>query len=230
MYLVRNKINDKIYIGQTTMTAEKRWSYHVGAHSSTSYFHNAVRKYGADSFTITVIHAGFSREELNALEVAAISDYASMNPKIGYNQTQGGEGALGYKHSEEARARHREKWANPAFKDRMSNIRKISQNTTEARKNNSEAQLRPEVVKKKSEATKAQWADPAFAATKSADAKAQWADPVKRERHLAAYNTPEAKAKKSEANRRRWAQPGYKEAFAEKLRLTYEKKKAANKK
>ena len=51
VYKITNLINDRIYIGQTSLTIEARWYYHA-RYDSCDYLHNAVRKYGPDNFKI----------------------------------------------------------------------------------------------------------------------------------------------------------------------------------
>jgi len=53
VYKVKNKINDKIYIGITTKSLNKRKNQHeyVAFNRNSKYlFHKALRKYGADNF------------------------------------------------------------------------------------------------------------------------------------------------------------------------------------
>jgi group I intron endonuclease len=95
IYLVRNKINGKVYIGQTTKTVNTRWSHHrTLAHKgkSRSIFHRAIRKYGASSFDVVMLHQAFSRDELNEMEIRAIWTHDSADREYGYNMTLGGEG------------------------------------------------------------------------------------------------------------------------------------------
>ncbi len=42
-------------------------------------------------------------EELKSKEKQWINYYNSNNPKIGYNETDGGDGSFGYKHSKETK-------------------------------------------------------------------------------------------------------------------------------
>lgn len=49
IYLFKNKINNKIYIGQTYNKYSERWTSHKNA-TDNFYIHRAIRKYGWDSF------------------------------------------------------------------------------------------------------------------------------------------------------------------------------------
>src|SRR5208282_2526537 len=58
VYLIRNLINGKVYVGQTTLTLRDRWNCHLSAARNTSkpsYFQRAIKKYGADNFSIEVL-------------------------------------------------------------------------------------------------------------------------------------------------------------------------------
>ena len=90
IYKITNKINGKIYIGQTIYTIEHRISGHLHSKDSTR-FHNALRKYGIENFSIEVIDNAFTQEELNEKEIFWIKEYDSMNPNVGYNSTPGGD-------------------------------------------------------------------------------------------------------------------------------------------
>ena len=49
IYLHRNKINNKVYIGQTIQPVENRWKNGNG-YKTCSYFYNAIQKYGWGKF------------------------------------------------------------------------------------------------------------------------------------------------------------------------------------
>lgn len=94
-----NKLNGKVYIGQTALTVERRWrngkGYKIGI------FRKAIEKYGWDNFEHIIIKEGLTKEEANLLESSLIKEYKELG--MSYNITDGGEGALGYKHTEETR-------------------------------------------------------------------------------------------------------------------------------
>lgn len=97
VYLIRNTVNNKVYIGRTVQTIEQRWYQHVndtikGPH--TRCLLNAIRKYGVDSFTIRALTPIISYEETAELEIAFITKYKSFPPELelGYNMTPGGLG------------------------------------------------------------------------------------------------------------------------------------------
>ena len=76
LYKITNDINDKIYIGQTTETLEKRFSRHCGYQlEDGTYFHKAIKKYGKDHFQIHLIAEVVSQEELDHIEIEYIRSY-----------------------------------------------------------------------------------------------------------------------------------------------------------
>jgi group I intron endonuclease len=93
IYKVTNKVNGKIYIGQTVSNLEHRISQHFCA--KKSYFHNALHKYGRENFEWKIIEYCESKEEMNEMEFHYIKQYNSVED--GYNLTYGGEGNYGHK-------------------------------------------------------------------------------------------------------------------------------------
>lgn len=91
IYLIRNTLNGKVYIGQTTKTLERRWKEHNWSSRYKSPLKAALRKYGATAFTASVLHQAFSRQELDEMEVCAIWSHDSTNRSSGYNLTPGGK-------------------------------------------------------------------------------------------------------------------------------------------
>lgn len=88
IYKIVNKINDKIYVGQTTKDIFKR----LHAHSmSDMVIGKAIRKYGIQSFDIFVIDAAEDKKTLNEKEKYWIKKLNSLSPN-GYNISTGGTG------------------------------------------------------------------------------------------------------------------------------------------
>jgi group I intron endonuclease len=113
VYLLTNKQNGKVYVGQTTHTLERRWKLHISASNGPSQriIHRAIRKYGSVAFSQQVLAEAKSPEELDALEIRYISEYNSQNSAVGYNCAAGGSNPrAGARHSEETRGKLREAW------------------------------------------------------------------------------------------------------------------------
>lgn len=118
VYKVTNKLNGKIYIGQTSRSLNRRMAEHLANHR-TSYFDRALRKYGINNFDIEVIYNAKTKHELDEKEQYFIKFFNSKIPN-GYNMTDGGEGQIGIRrfgstnshwgkhHSEKAKEKMRE--------------------------------------------------------------------------------------------------------------------------
>lgn len=88
IYKITNKVNNKVYIGQTRYTLEFRWRQHQHKKDNT-YFHNAIHKYGIENFNLEILEE-CDIELLNSREIYYIAKYDSF--KNGYNLTIGGDG------------------------------------------------------------------------------------------------------------------------------------------
>lgn len=99
--------NGKCYIGQTTSPKNRKFQ-HQKCYDDT-YFHRAIQKYGFDSFRYEVLISFKATNEnklnvlLDTLEKFYIRKFNSSNRNYGYNLTLGGGGAIGYKHTKEAK-------------------------------------------------------------------------------------------------------------------------------
>ncbi len=93
IYKITNKINGKVYIGQTTQLLRDRWSDHarpsMGRHKNRSAIASAIRKHGKDNFVIEQIDEAVSLDELNIKEVTYIKAFGCLSPG-GYNLELGG--------------------------------------------------------------------------------------------------------------------------------------------
>lgn len=109
VYLIRNQINGKLYVGQTTTSLRRRFQSHVDHASrsercSKSAIEQAFLKYGRHRFTIVVLEACETMDALNAAEKHWIEHLHTKAPR-GYNIREGG-GARG-RHAESTRAKLR---------------------------------------------------------------------------------------------------------------------------
>ena len=92
IYKIINKVNQKVYIGQTICSVEERWKHHVyNANSNISQYqlYQAMRKYGIDSFMVETLEE-VSNQELDNRECYWIKFFDSY--KRGYNMTEGSSG------------------------------------------------------------------------------------------------------------------------------------------
>lgn len=92
IYIIRNSINNKVYIGQTTQSLNKRFNGHCcyskSDRSVNMYIKRAIHKYGRNNFSIELLEE-CSIEDLNTREQYWINRYDSYNN--GYNLTLGGQ-------------------------------------------------------------------------------------------------------------------------------------------
>ena len=88
IYKIKNTINNKIYIGQTVRTLEKRINQHKRRKNCVMY--SAFKKYGFDNFEIEKIDEASTIEELNQKEQYWINKLNSIFPN-GYNLDSGGK-------------------------------------------------------------------------------------------------------------------------------------------
>ncbi len=94
VYKIVNLINQKIYIGYTQRSLNRRLQEHFlkAKKDSNSSLAQAIKKYGCNNFTISLLKTYSSRQEMIEGEIYYISLHQSYKSEIGYNQTQGGEG------------------------------------------------------------------------------------------------------------------------------------------
>ncbi len=99
IYGIFNKVNNKVYIGQTTVSIADRVRDHRQTRKKSSRkISLAIQKYGWDNFTVKELAIAFDRASLDVAEQHLIAAYDSI--KSGYNLKEGG--AHG-KHSDETK-------------------------------------------------------------------------------------------------------------------------------
>lgn len=109
IYLIRNKFNGKGCVGQTSLpSVEDRWRGHFkcSKSASTLLVHQAIRKYGYDNFTVTMLEECCSNmiSEREIYWINELCTFVGDCPDKGYNMTQGGEfGIKGYHHTYETK-------------------------------------------------------------------------------------------------------------------------------
>lgn len=108
VYIHRNKLNNKCYIGITCRLPEVRWgkdgrNYLAKKNGKYSQekFARAILKYGWDNFEHIIWGDGFTRVKACEIERLLIKFWNTV--KNGYNIAAGGEGSLGVPLSEESR-------------------------------------------------------------------------------------------------------------------------------
>ena len=92
IYLVTNLANGKKYVGQTRLRLEHRWKQHVrdAGNGSSTLIGAAIRKYGTDAFSVSIICTRSSQAELDTAERFYISSLGTHSSTgNGYNLTAG---------------------------------------------------------------------------------------------------------------------------------------------
>lgn len=93
IYIIKNKNNDKVYIGQTTLSVKERFNAHKKRSTlkNRNYkIYNAMRKYGVETFYVETIEENIPLNMLDEKEIYYIKKYNSF--ENGYNSTSGGDG------------------------------------------------------------------------------------------------------------------------------------------
>lgn len=106
IYRIYNKVNKKVYIGQS-MDIVARWEAHFSSYKEekryNTHLYRAMRKYGINCFEFSIEYPipisefeNLSEEDkknlLSEIEKGYIQVYGSFDPRYGYNETPGGEG------------------------------------------------------------------------------------------------------------------------------------------
>lgn len=95
IYMIKNIINNKVYIGQTKRHYKKRFSDHINHLKKNKHgnchLQAAWNKYGQDAFEFIIVDKVVFQTGLNNLETFWISFYKANDSEYGYNLTTGGE-------------------------------------------------------------------------------------------------------------------------------------------
>ena len=253
VYCIKNIKNGKVYVGVTTQAIRVRWQRHLALarRGGGSAIHCALRKYGAESFSIAELERCSSQPLLFVAEQRWILELRSFGGRRGYNRTLGGEGLLGFDFPDSARAKMGEKsrarWATPEF--RASNVAsatealnqpsckaRISDNSTrkwaetEYREKTVAGLIRGHQTPEYREATRRrtadQMSDPVVRAKVAKGVKECWADPIRSERMRAAFTKnvqcPVSRAKRAAKAKERFSSPEAREILAERSRQLWQ--------
>ena len=101
IYLLTNKKNNKIYVGQTWLdTVQERMGREGKLYINSPYLYSAIQKHGYENFEYTILHETKDQVEADEMEANFINSLNSKDHDIGYNIKDGGRGG---KHSEESK-------------------------------------------------------------------------------------------------------------------------------
>lgn len=127
IYYIKNKINNKYYVGQAK-NIKRRWNREKQElrrddNAWNIHLQRAWRKYGEDNFEFFIIETCMP-EQLDEREQFWVSFYDSYNN--GYNQSLGGGGVSGWKHTAESRAKISESNSKGMTEERRNQMSVIS--------------------------------------------------------------------------------------------------------
>lgn len=224
--------NGKHYIGLTKTSLEQRTKEHkiLAKMDDLRILYKAMRKYNMiDTFKLIEIDTATTYEELRKKEIEYIQTYKSHYASgYGYNMTLGGEGILGYNHTEETRQTISEimkkRYENPLAIQKNINAQKQHYiDHPEARVKNSEAQKKynrehPEAGKIQSKRMKQYYDNPERVIEQS-------------ERLKKYYEThPEAIERQSLISKQRWESQEKRQKMSEKKKQYYRENESSRRK
>ena len=113
IYKITNNLNDKSYIGFDSNYPNRIRDHKKGylkITDKTCVFYKALKKYGWDNFSCSIVYQ--SKDKTHTLKImenyfiCEYRTYVGFNDCNGYNLTLGGEGTIGFIHSEDWKKNH----------------------------------------------------------------------------------------------------------------------------
>ena len=92
IYKITNRINNKVYIGQTIRPVEQRFKRHIHDAENNilnTHFSNAIKNMEKKIFYIEILDIAIDQWELDRKEQYWIKYYNSTNSNFGYNESYG---------------------------------------------------------------------------------------------------------------------------------------------
>lgn len=134
IYLIRNKINNKIYIGQSN-NIHRRWLEHLRSGQPEIYkqknerdskapIHLAMQKYGIENFSIEILE---KTRKLDEREKYWISKFQSTNSDIGYNILEGGQKQAPLKGEKHGQAKLTQKEVDKIKQELIANVKTLTE-------------------------------------------------------------------------------------------------------
>lgn len=113
IYCYQNMLNNKKYIGLTSLTLKERAGKDGHNYKDCTHFWNAIQKYGWNNFNSKVLEENLTLDEAKEKEKYYIKLYKTNDSNIGYNISKGGDGGFGIKRDESYREKF--KYGNNSF-------------------------------------------------------------------------------------------------------------------
>lgn len=215
-FIINEKGKEMSYVGQTCAEKQRRSDFlNLNAQYGGKRIENARKKYEPQSFNYEILEVvSFETEEetslaLNKLEIYYIDKYNSY--RKGYNNTIGGGGANGYRHTDEYK-----KWQSDKTKKLVENpeyVKSISEGIKTYYMNN------PNARKEKSDEVKKRYENPFERQKTSIAHKKSYAKNPERAKKQAkklseTCSTPEGRKRMSETIKNAWKTEAYREKYS----------------
>lgn len=81
IYLHKNKINGKCYVGQTCQKPEERWGANGNGYKGQDYFYRAIQKYGWNNFEHIILETNIPENLVNEREAFWAGYYHALAPE-----------------------------------------------------------------------------------------------------------------------------------------------------
>lgn len=117
VYMHKNKINGKVYIGSTKHGDDPNLRWHDGK-GYGGEFKNDIDTYGWDNFEHIILAKDLSKEEADELEKLNIIAFKATNPKYGYNKRIAGN-ANSEQSAQKLSNALKRSWSDPETRERI---------------------------------------------------------------------------------------------------------------
>ena len=249
IYVVLNTINGKLYVGQSRRNALSRWKGHINSakNGSPLYFHQAIRKYNKENFSLGILDFSASPEELDRQERYWILHLHTTDKRFGYNLASGGfSGKHGEATCEKLSEIKKKEWNDPVLREKRTQSlakarscpefkqkqRQLSQERwrkPDFRNKMLEAMSTPSAVKNRTQSALLAWENPERKQHMSQVMREKWKDPEYRletnEKREASMSSPVYRKQRREGTSELWKNP----EFREKIAASKKKPEAAKK-
>lgn len=103
IYIMKNFVENKYYIGQTIQTAQERFKQHIreskneGRKEYNYAISKAIREFGEEAFDYAILSDTVPIEDLDLIEEHYIDLYRTADPEFGYNISTGANDTSNYR-------------------------------------------------------------------------------------------------------------------------------------
>jgi len=119
VYLHRNKINGKCYVGRTSQSPSTRWGHNGWHYHEQEYFFRAIQKYGWNNFDHIILEENIDEKNIDERECYWGGYYHALYPN-GYSLILGKNQRFEAKESLKNRSETSKKnWENPDYRKKI---------------------------------------------------------------------------------------------------------------